>query len=45
MVGNVNIHMNDPPNNDAIIPNDAMSALGFHELINKATHKSGNTLD
>ena len=45
VTGDFNIHVNDPSNNDAIMLLDAMSSLGFSQLSNKATHKSGNTLD
>ena len=45
ILGDFNLHVNDPSNNDAIILLDAMSALGFKQMITKVTHNSGNTLD
>ena len=40
-----NLHVNDPSATDAIIFIDAMSALGFNQIVKKETHKTGNTLD
>ena len=45
ILGDFNLHINDQSATDANIFIDAMSALGFTQIVNKATHKLGNTLD
>ena len=45
VMGDFNLHVNDPSNPDATIFTDAISALGFIQHVYKATHSSGNTLD
>ena len=45
VLGDFNIHINDPGNTDAAMLIDAMSALGFTQAVSSATHTSGNTLD
>ena len=39
------IHINDPSATDANIFIDALSALGFTQIVTKVTHKKGNTSD
>ena len=43
--GDFNIHVNDSLNEDAQQLLSAMGALGFDELVDFCTHKSGNILD
>ena len=45
IAGNFNIHMNEVENVDARQFLDAMEALGFDQLVDFCTHKSGNILD
>ena len=45
LTGDFNLHVNDLSCNDSVIFLDAMSALGFTQLVKTATHNSGNTLD
>ena len=45
ILGDFNIHVNDPNNADSIFLLDAMSSMGFNQIVKSATHKSGNTLD
>ena len=45
IAGDFNIHVNDVDNADARQFLDAMEALGFDQLVNFCTHKSGNILD
>ena len=45
VIGDFNIHINDHSDADANYLIDAMSALGFDQLVSKATHRLGNTLD
>ena len=45
IAGNFNIHVNDVNSSDARQFIDAMEALGFDQLVDFCTHKSGNILD
>ena len=45
ILGDFNLHVNDPSATDANIFIDTMSALGFIQIVKKVTHKTGNTLD
>ena len=45
IMGDFNLHVNDPSDPDATNLLDAMSALGFKQHVHLATHTSGNTLD
>ena len=45
LLGNFNIHNQDTENQDSIIYNDRMEALGLQQHIDKPTHRLGNTLD
>ena len=45
LLGDFNLHVNDPANADAVFFVDALSALGLNQIVNKATHVSCNTLD
>ena len=45
MLGDLNIHVNDLGDNDAIYLLDAMLSLGFTQEVKSATHRLGNTLD
>ena len=45
IAGDFNIHVNDLFKDDAQQLLSAMEALGFHQLENFCTHKSGNILD
>ena len=45
IAGDFNIHVNDVGNADARQFLDVMEALGFDQLVNFSTHKSGNILD
>ena len=45
IMGDFNIHVNDITDADAVYLIDAMSALGFSQVVRHATHKLGNTLD
>ena len=45
ILGDFNLHVNDPSATDAIIFIDAMSALGFNQIVKKATHETGNKLE
>ena len=44
-MGDFNIHVNDLNDQDAIFLIEAMSSLGFTQLVKVATHNSGNTID
>ena len=45
IAGDFNIHVNDVNSSDARQFIDAMEALGFDQLVDFCTHKSGNILD
>ena len=45
IAGDFNIHVNDVENADARQFLDVMEALGFDQLVDFCTHKSGNILD
>ena len=45
VVGDFNLHVNDPSDNDANIFTDTTLGLGLHQHIEFATQKDGNTLD
>ena len=45
IAGDFNVHVNDLFNDDAQQLLSAMEALGFDQLVDFCTHKSGNILD
>ena len=45
ILGDFNIHIEDPTNADAVIFNDTMRALDLKQHISGPTHVKGNTLD
>ena len=45
ITGDFNLHVNDLNDADATIFIDAMTALGFTQLVKSVTHVKGNTLD
>ena len=45
LLGDLNTHINDLSNEDAVMLIDALSALGLRQIVTKATHQSGNTRD
>ena len=44
-IGDFNLHVSDPNNNDSAIFNDTIEAMGLIQHVGKSTHKSGNMLD
>ena len=45
LLGDLNVHIEDQTNADAIIFNKTMRALGLEQHISAPTHVRGNTLD